>query len=389
MFSLMKGGYMLKIGVVGAGFIGMQHIEAIGRVPGAKIVAIADKNIEKLEEFKLLGLCESIYQDYREMIESEDLDIIHNCTPTNMHYEVNSLAIEHGINIYAEKPLVKNSAEGEKLLKVLEGKNLLAAVNFNYRNNLLVQEMHERVKGSDFGQILLVQGEYLQDWLMFESDYDWRMNIEIGGQSRALADIGSHLFDVLEYITSNRIVAVNAKLVKVFDKRKRYDNVGTFKQISDGDDNYELIKVENEDGAILQVEFEGGFFGSLLVSQVSAGKKNGLMVNISGEKYALEWRQEQSDRLWVGHRDRGNEEIYAADKYVTEKAKKFATLPNGHPVGWHDALTNSIKSFYNAVREGHYGDEQTFATFSDANHILKIVEACFISDQLGKWVTVE
>lgn len=380
---------LLKIGLIGIGFIGMQHIEAIRRIPGVKISSIADRNLEKMEKLKSLGLCENIYTDYREMLANEDLDVVHNCTPTNLHYEINKLAIENDINIYSEKPLVMTSQEGDDLLETLKDKELLTGVNFNYRNNLLVQDMHERIACRDFGNILLVQGEYLQDWLMYDSDYDWRMNVEIGGKSRALADIGSHLFDILEYVTSRRIVKVNAKLFKSFEKRKKYQNLGTFADVDKTSHNFDLIKVENEDGALVQVEFEGGILGSLLISQVCAGKKNGLKINISGEKYALEWQQEQADRLWIGNRDKGNEEIYADAKYVSEGAKKYATLPNGHPVGWQDALTNSIKSFYRDVEEKNYGKEHPYATFEDANHILKVIDACFESDETGNWVKVK
>lgn len=380
---------MLKIALVGTGFIGMQHIEAIGRIPGAKIVSIADKNLKKLEELKSQGVCENIYTDFERMIENEKIDILHNCTPTNMHYEVNKFAIENGINVYSEKPLVMTSEEGDDLLEILKGKNLLTAVNFNYRNNLFVQEIHERVKAEDFGKILLVKGDYLQDWLMFQSDYDWRMDVKIGGKSRALADIGSHLFDTLEYTTSKKIVKVNAKLFKSFEQRKKYKDVGTFKQVQTDSQDYELIEVENEDGALVQVEFEGGIYGSLLISQVSAGKKNCLEINISGENYALEWKQEQSDRLFIGNRNKANEQIYADAKYVSENVKKFANLPNGHPVGWHDALTNGIKSFYQDVKDKNYSENHTFATFKDANHILKIIDACFESDKTGRWVTVK
>lgn len=380
---------MIRVGLIGTGFIGMQHIEAIGRIPGAKIVAIADKDTDKIKRLQKLGVCENIYDDYREMIDSEDLDVIHNCTPTNMHFEINKYALERDVNVYSEKPLVMDSSQGDELISILEGRNLLTAVNFNYRNNLMVQEMRERVVSDEFGRVLLVEGKYLQDWLMKETDYDWRMDVKIGGQSRALADIGSHLFDILQFVTGQEIVKVNAKLFKSFDTRKKFKNVGTFNQVAnDNELDYELVAIENEDGALVQVQFEDGVLGSLLVSQVSAGKKNDLEINISGENYALEWKQEQSDRLWIGNRFKGNEEIFADAKYVSKNVADFATLPNGHPVGWHDAFTNGIKSFYKDINEKNYSKKHTFATFEDANRILKIIDACFMSDKEGQWVDV-
>lgn len=380
---------MIKVGIIGTGFIGMQHIEAIGRIPGARIVAIADTDINKIKELQALNVCENIYSSYKSMVDNEDLDVIHNCTPTNMHFEINKYAIENNINIYSEKPLVMNSCQGDELLELLKDRNIFTAVNFNYRNNLMVQEMRQRIISNEFGRLFLIEGKYLQDWLMKETDYDWRMDVKIGGRSRALADIGSHLFDILQYVTGQNIVKVNAKLFKSFDNRKKFNNVGTFSQVvNDGGLEYELVDIENEDGALVQVEFEDGVLGSLLVSQVSAGKKNDLEINISGENYALEWKQEQPDRLWIGNRFTGNEEIYADAKYVSENVARFATLPNGHPVGWHDAFTNGIKSFYKDIYEKNYSERHTFATFEDANRILKIIDACFISDKEGQWVEV-
>lgn len=379
---------MIKVGLVGAGFIGMQHLEAIGRIPGAKVVAISGRNLDNLNYLKEKGLCERVYTNYKDMIDSESLDVLHNCTPTGMHYEINKYALENNINVFGEKPLVKTLEEAEELVKLARDKKLVTGMNFNYRNNLLVQEMHSRISNSEFGRVLFVQGEYLQDWLMFESDYDWRLDVNVGGPSRALADIGSHCIDLMQYVLSSKVVEVNAKLFTVHEERKKYENVGTFSQVNEEGSEYELLKVENEDGGVIQAKFENGVIGSFVISQISAGKKNGLSINVSGEKYALEWHQERSDRLWVGHRDRGNEEIYADAKYVSDKVKDFATLPNGHPVGWHDATTNGIRMFYKAVEEKDYYSKQPFATFEDGYYIMKVIDACLESDKKESWITI-
>lgn len=377
---------MLKIGIIGAGFIGMQHIEAIRRVVGVEIVAISGRDQEKLQQYVENGICKRVYTDYKQMIDNEELDAVHNCTPTNLHYEVNKYAIEKGINIYGEKPLVKNLSEGEELVRLVRETNVIGALNFNYRNNLLVQEMRSRINDEKFGRPLFVQGEYLQDWLMFESDFDWRLDPEIGGESRALADIGSHCIDIMQFVLNKKVISVNARLFTVHDKRRKYKNAGTFSQSVDGD--YEVIDVQNEDGGVILAEFEDGIIGSFTISQVSSGKKNGLKINVSGENYGLEWNQEQSDRLWVGHRDEGNQEIYADAKYVSDSVKQFATLPNGHPVGWHDALTNSIRSFYTAIKENTDANDSTFATFADGLYVMKVINACLESNKTNKWINI-
>lgn len=379
---------MIKVGVIGAGFIGMQHIEAIGRIPGVKIVAITTNNKEHLKYLKDNGVCERTYTDYKEMIDTEDLDVIHNCTPTNMHYEINKYALENDVNVFGEKPLTKTLEEAKELVELAKDRKLITGMNFNYRNNLLVQEMHSRVQEKDFGRVLFVQGEYLQDWLMYETDYDWRVDPVAGGPSRALADIGSHCIDLVQYIINQKVVAVNTTLFTVHDTRRKYLNTGTFSQVKELDEKYEEVKVTNEDGGVIQARFEDGTVASFVISQVSAGKKNGLKVNISGEHYALEWNQEQSDRLWVGHRDKGNEEIYADAKYVSSSVQEFATLPNGHPVGWHDATTNGMRMFYKAIANEDYESRKPFATFEDGYYVMKVIEACLESSEKESWITI-
>lgn len=379
---------MLKVGVIGAGFIGMQHIEALGRIPGVKIVAVTTNNVNHLEYLKDNGICERTYTDYKQMIENEKLDAVHNCTPTNMHFEINKYALERGVHVYGEKPLTRSTKEAKELVEIAKRKNLITGMNFNYRNNLLVQEMYQRIKNEEFGRVLFVQAEYIQDWLMYETDFDWRVDLDIGGPSRALADIGSHCIDLVQYVTNMKITEVNATLFTVHDTRKKYKNAGTFAQGHDQNDEFEEIKVKNEDGGVLQARFEDGTIASFVISQVSAGKKNGLKVNISGENYALEWSQEQSDRLWVGHRDRGNEEIYADAKYVSKEVHEFATLPNGHPVGWHDATTNGIRMFYKAINANDLTSKKPFATFEDGYEIMRIIDACLTSNEENRWIKI-
>lgn len=375
----------IRIGVVGLGFIGKQHIEALGRIPGVKVVAAADRNLANKTWCEERGI-DNFYEDYHQMLEEEDLSVVHDCTPNVFHWEVNRIALEHGYHVYSEKPLTLTSAEALELCKIAEKNNLIGAVNFNYRNNVMVQEMKGRILSGSLEKLTHIQAEYLQDWLLYETDFDWRILRNIGGDSRAAADIGSHCFDTIQYITGEKIVGVYAVFHKQYEKRKKYNENETF-SVRAKIDTYEEVEVENEDGACILFELEGGMKGSVNISQVCAGKKNGLKVLISGTGEALEWNQENPDKLWVGHRDKGNEIIYAGRQYLTDYAKSFADLPNGHPAGWTDALTNGMKEFYRAVRNEEH--DYRFSSFADGYYLAKVIEACMESHKQEKWIYIQ
>ena len=203
----------IKVGIIGAGFIGKQHIEAVRRIPGLTVLALCDTNEKAGREIaQNLGIPE-FYSDYREMMKNPELVSIHNCTPTNMHFEINRAALEAGKHIYCEKPLTMTVEEATELIRLAKEKHVCTGVNFNYRNNVMVHEMKDRVGRQAIGKAFMVYGEYLQDWLLFDTDYDWRMNLETGGESRAVADIGSHCFDTAQYVLGRRIKSVYANLI--------------------------------------------------------------------------------------------------------------------------------------------------------------------------------
>ena len=362
----------LQVGIIGAGFIGRQHIEAVRRIPNTEVVAICeqDADIARMiaDEF---GVSHS-FSNVDDMITKVKLDVVHNCTPSNMHYELNTKILNAGIHLFCEKPLTLTSDESEELVTLVHEKGLKAAVNFNYRHNAMVEEIKERITRKTIGDVWYLSAEYLQDWLLYVSDFDWRVETEYGGNTRAIADIGSHCFDTLQYILGEKITAVRAKRYILHPTRKRRN--GAF------------ATVENEDAALIQIKFHSGIEGVIRVSQVSAGKKNDFNFIVEGRDQALEWHQEKPDRLWTGNRDEGNVEIFADAKYLTHRAKEKINLPNGHAVGWADAFTNGINSFYKAIvnPDAHID----YTDFDQAHYIMKIIDACVKSDQTGDWVEV-
>jgi predicted dehydrogenase len=360
-----------QAGLVGGGFIGKQHIEAIRRVPNARVLAICERTKELAKDIADQMGIEYYYDDIEDMLKAHpELDIIHNCAPSSLHYSVCKKVLMAGKNVFCEKPFTLHSHESEELCKLAKDAGLMGAVVFNYRHNAMVEEMKERVANGSIGKTWYVAAEYLQDWLLFDTDYNWRVDSQFGGNTRAIADIGSHCFDTMQYLLGDKIVSVLAKRYILHEER-----------IADGS----AVKAVNEDAAVIHLKFQSGTEALVRVSQVTSGRKNDLRVLVEGTKQSLEWHQEQPDRLKIGNRDEGNIELFADAKYLRGNAKTKINLPNGHAVGWADAFTNNIKSFYTVLQNGA-AENANYTTFKEAHHIMRVIEACIKSDELNAWV---
>ncbi|MCC8034955.1 MAG: Gfo/Idh/MocA family oxidoreductase [Rikenellaceae bacterium] len=361
----------LKAVVIGTGLIGKQHAESIMRTPYVELAAISDPVHNLLEkEAGRLGV--EGFECYREMIDKVRPDVVHNCTPNNLHFEINKYVLERGIHLYSEKPLAVTIEEGEELVRLAREKGVANGVNFNYRHNATVQQMRCLFQSGEAGRPLLIHGRYIQDWLLYPEDFNWRVVAGEGGHSRALADIGSHWFDTVQAVTGKKIAAVHADNFTVHPER------GTGH------------RVDTEDGSVVVMKFDDGTVGNLVVSQVSAGYKNNFDISLDCQKYSLRWNQEQSDRLRIGTREEGVREIYTGEEFLANSIKRYATIPSGHPVGWADAMTNAVREFYASIQDGSYTCPQnlSYSDFANAVDIMKIVEACMESSRSGEWVGV-
>lgn len=379
----------LKIGIIGAGFAGQQHIEAIRRIPGTEVLALVE-NDEKTgrDVCSQMGI-PHFYNNYLELLADPEIQVVHNCTPNSEHFPINRATILSGRHIFSEKPLAISTAESAELTALSSTHRVANAVNFNYRQNAMVQVMRQRLHSGEPGRLLTVHGHYLQDWLLFETDCTWRMVPKIGGPSRAIGDIGSHWFDLVQFVTSQKITEIYARLIIVHPVRRYYQSrQQTFLKEIEGE--YKDFPVETEDAAFIMFRLADGTPGSLMVSQVCAGRKNDLQINISASQYAMEWAQENPDKLNIGHRDRPNELLFASPAALTGAARRYAPLPSGHPVAWADSLRNSISEFYTAIRNGSFRlNEQSYATFQDGHDVMKIVDACLLSNQEDRWVRID
>lgn len=378
---------ILKAAIVGVGFIGKQHYEAIRRIPGTEVIAVVDNDEQRVKSFANEYGILHYFTDLDTLLQLEELDVIHICAPNSSHYPIAKKVLQNNIHVFCEKPLSLTAEESKDLVETAKRHNALHAVNLNYRSNLMVREMRERVLNQTIGDTLLIQAEYLQDWLMYDTDYDWHFDPAMVGPSRAIADIGSHVFDTIQFICNQKIKSVFAELITAYPMRKKREQLGeTFSQVYG--EGVEEVEVVNEDGAFIIAKLEDGTKVSINISQVTGGCKNGLKVCISGSKQSLTWKQEQADRLYIGKRDTGNEMIYADAKYISENAKRFINLPGGHAVGWADAFKNSIQEFYLAIAKDAIHDIN-YVDFNQGHYLMKLIEACLMSNQKKNWVDVE
>lgn len=378
----------IHVGIVGSGFIGKRHLDAISRIPHARITAVVDAMPQRAQEIAQQYGAQA-FSSVQEMLEKVQVDVVHNCTPTSMHYTINCQIIEAGKHLYCEKPLALNAQEGEKLAELIAHRPVANGVNLNYRMNAMVQEMRARVACGEAGRPFMVSAGYVQDWMMLEDDYDWRLAPEAGGESRAIADIGSHLFDTSQFVLGQRITAVCTSLIKVHDVRLHYEKNGeTFS--SEHGRLIGEIQVPNEDAANILVRFEDGTQGVFQVSQISAGHKNDMRLRFDFSRCSYEWQQENSDQLLIGQRGAPNQVLMREAGVLHPEAQRCCTLPAGHSEGWNDALYNAIHAFYGSIQSGTWKDGAVpYATIQEGAWIMKVIDACLRSSRSGCWTNVE
>lgn len=382
----------IKAGVIGTGFIGPAHIEAIRRIGNAEVVAICSIDDASAKAVADKYAIKKIYNDWQQIISDPEVDIIHNCTPNFLHFEINKAAILNGKHIISEKPLTISVKDSEELCRLAKENKVVNAVNFNYRFYPLIQHARLMIEKGDVGEVFLIHGNYLQDWLFYEKDYNWRLESEVSGTSRAIADIGSHWCDMVQFVAGCRIIRVFADLVTIHKTRKKPARaVQTFKSKEQEDiGEFENLKIDTEDAGSVLVHFDNGAHGVFTVSQVSAGRKNHFSFEIDGSRKAISWNQEEPNKLWVGARDTANQIIIKDPSLLYEEARQYAHYPGGHPEGYSDGPKNLFMKVYDFIHSGkQIGKDRTeFPTFEDGYLENKIVEAILLSHKEQKWVDI-
>jgi predicted dehydrogenase len=381
----------IRTAVIGAGFIGPAHVEAVRRLGCADVEVLAEIDpVVAEKKAQMLGLSR-FTSDIDEVLQDPGIDVVHVCTPNNLHYPIARRALEAGKHVVCEKPLAMTSVEAEDLVKLAAAKKRVGAIHFNNRGYPLTRHARALVMAGELGEITMVNGVYLQDWLFYPTDYNWRLEPEQSGDTRAVGDIGSHWLDLAEFITGCSVSELCADFATFNPVRQKpLKPVEAFAGKILTAQDYQPVPVHTEDYAAVLLRFAGKARGSFTVSQVAAGRKNYLLIEIYGTKKALGWNSENPNELWIGRRDGNNETIIKDPSLLDVSARSFSDLPGGHTEGFDDAIKQTMRCIYTYILEDGIakGLPVTFSTFADGLRELRLCDAIVQSARERRWVTL-
>jgi predicted dehydrogenase len=373
--------------VIGGGFIGTVHIEALRRL-GVQVRGLLGSSPERgRRRAEQLGLPRA-YDDLADLLADERVEVVHVASPNDLHYPQVVEILAAGKHVVCEKPLAMTAEQSADLLRRAEAAGVVHAVNFNIRFYPLNQHLRAAIADGALGDIRLVTGRYFQDWLLFPSDWNWRLQPERGGALRAVGDIGSHWLDLLTFLTGSPVSEVMADLATFVPIHLEPTGpVETFATERSGDAVPREIRTE--DAATILLRFANGARGLLAVSQVSPGRKNSLAYEIDGSAAAAAWDSERPDELWIGHRDRPNELLLRNPALMTGLGAAAAHLPAGHVEGFADTFRALYRAVYSAVAAGGPPERPPYPTFADGHDEMLVGEAIARSAREGRWVGVD
>ncbi len=371
----------VKAAIIGAGFIGRVHARAI-RNAGSEVRAIAASTDDASKRAADDMGVPTILESAESLADRTDIDVVHICTPNDTHAVYTSAAIASGKHVVCEKPLATDLASARPLAELAASSDRVTTVPFIYRFYPTVREMRERIRHNGNGSIRLIHGSYLQDWLSHSSDWTWRIDAEVGGPSRAMADIGSHWCDLMEFVTGHRITSLVADTTVAVPQRSSTDgesfSTGSAEQRSE-------VRVTTEDIASLMFKTDHGATGSVVVSQVSPGRKNRLWIEIDTDTAGYAFDQENPERLWIGGRSE-TQTLMRDPATFGAAAEPYLVLPAGHPQGSGDSFDLFVRDTYRASRDR--APQPGLPTFDDGLRSVLIVDAVLRSSATSRWVEV-
>ncbi|MDQ1485738.1 MAG: hypothetical protein QOJ62_1431 [Actinomycetota bacterium] len=349
----------MRAGIIGAGFIGGVHAHAV-RAAGGIVSRVSDATPELAGQGAARLLAQAAAISAQALIESDDVDVVHVCTPNALHAELAAAAVAAGKHVICEKPLATSVADAARLVETADAAGLVTAVPFVYRYYPTVREMRARISRQEAGRLRLLHGSYLQDWLSNGEDTNWRVDPAVGGASRAFGDIGVHWCDLLEFTTGHRITRLVARLLTAYEHR------------------------DTEDGAIVMFETDGGAVGSVVVSQVTPGRKNRLWLSLDATTASYAFDQELPDTLWIGSRQ-SVQIVPRGPETLTSEAARYAVLPAGHPQGYQDCFNAFVSDVYRAIT---HRVQDGLPTFHDGLRAARLTDAVLESARKQSWVDV-
>ena len=374
--------------VVGAGFIGPVHVEALRRA-GVTVRGILASTEQETSVARSRYGIDVGYSDYAALLSDPAVQVVHLATPNHLHYRQALAALRAGKHLVCEKPLAMTSQESAELIQVARQSGRAAAVNYNIRYYPLCQELAARVKEGSLGPIEHVAGSYVQDWLLYPTDYNWRVLSEQGGALRAIADIGTHWMDLVQFVLQSKIVSVCADLQTVHPERFRPAAAQmTFGGAAAENVPREPIPIDTEDVGNVLLKFANGARGVMWVSQVTAGRKNCLRVELTGRKHAAAWDSERPNEIWLGHRDRPSELLLRDPALLSRTARKYTDYPGGHNEGFPDTFKQCFRAFYGSLARGDFLTAGLFPSLEDGHYEILVCEAILKSHRERRWIDI-
>jgi len=377
----------IRTAIIGTGFMGRVHLEAVRRLGFVEVAAIAGRRIDAARSMADAFHVERVESHYDRILADPDIQAIHICTPNSLHAPIAKAALAAGKHVLCEKPLAMSTKEAQEIETLARAKNLRNCTCHNLRYYPMVQQMRSMREAGDLGEILVVQGTYSQDWLLHDTDWNWRIESDKNGPSRVMADIGSHWCDMAEHVTGQRIHSLCADLQTFHKTRKRPKvSVETFAGKTLSPEDYELVPIDTEDFGSVIFRIGDRARGAFTASQVSAGRKNRLNIEIYGTKSSVVWDQERPDELWIGNRNTNNQVLVKDPSLMKPQAQAFAELPGGHVEGYNDTFKQVFRRFYKSIEDPDSAPE--YPQFADGHRQLKILEAEMASHKTRAWVEV-
>ena len=381
----------IRCGIVGLGFSGSHHLEAILRLGNAEVTAVAARNVDKARAKARRYGIEKVYGSFEELVTDPDIDVIDIATPTASHYAIAIAAMQQDKHVIVDKPLALNVAEAEDMVRAAKAAGVVNAVTFNYRYNPLVQQARVMVQRGDIGKVHLVHGHYLQEWLLYPSDFSWRVEPEQSGQAAMIADAGSHWFDLVEHVTRLEITSVLAEL-RTVTKIRHKPTIARETFTESRDDSTEEYQVRVPDLGAAMLRFSNDAFGVFVTSPLCAGHKNDLRLELHGAQASMAWLQEEPNRLWIGKRGEPDQILTKDPPLLDPSIRHYAALPGGHNEAWPDAFKNTMANIFDFIVSGRHPDEAdgiSFATFESGLRATRIAECLTKSGEAGgMWMEV-
>ena len=379
----------ISAAVVGTGFIGPVHVEGLRRA-GVRVAGLLGSTPDKSRQMAERLNVPRAYASFDELLADADVQSVHLATPNRLHFEQASRALRAGKHVLCEKPLAMTPAQSAELVRLARQTRLAAGVNYNIRYYPLCLEAAQRIRAGTIGDIYHVAGSYVQDWLLYPTDFNWRVLAKEGGELRAVADIGTHWLDLIQFITGQHVESVFAELKTVLPLRRQpRGGAETFSGKLSTQQETEPVAVNTDDYGCVLLRFAGGARGVLWVSQVMAGRKNCLRFEIAGSKQALAWNSETPNELWIGHRDRANEVLLRDPALLSAEAHRHADYPGGHNEGFPDTFKQCFRAFYDYIAAGDLDAAPSFPTFADGHGEIVLCDAILRSTREQRWITVQ